>query len=238
MKFSDYLSESINDRGIFKAVFFAGSPGAGKSYVSKQVTSGSVQPRLVNTDKAYEYLVHTAGAQFSGTADQYVDKAMQLTQAALVNYINGVLPLYIDGTSNSPSSLLQRMGILESFGYDVGMVFINTDLEVALQRAASRERFVPPEFIKQVHAKVNKNKSFYTSKFGSNFVEITNNGDLTDEVILSGYRKMSGFFESPIQSPIGQDLKERMMGDKQAYLAPNCFSIEQIQKKVSVWYNT
>jgi hypothetical protein len=238
MKFSDYLSESINDKGIFKAVFFAGSPGAGKSYVSKQITSGGVAPRLVNTDKAYEHLVHAAGAQFSGTADEYVDKAMQLTQTSLVNYINGVLPLYIDGTSNSPSSLFQRMGILESFGYDVGMVFINTDLDVALDRAASRERFVPPDFIKSVHAKVNKNKSFYASKFGRNFVEITNNGELTDEVILGGYRKMSSFFSSPIQSPIGQDLKERMVADRQQYLAPNYFSIEQIQKKVSVWYNS
>lgn len=238
MKFSDYLSESINDKGIFKAVFFAGSPGSGKSYVAKQITSGGIAPRIVNTDKAYEYLVKTAGAEFTGAADQYVDRAMVLTQTSLVNYINGVLPLYIDGTSNSPSALFQRMGILESFGYDVAMVFINTDLDVALQRAATRDRFVPPEFIKTVHDKVNKNKAFYASKFGSKFIEIDNNGPITDATILAGYKATNSFFSSPIDSPIGQDLSERMVIDKQAYLAPNYYSIEQIQKKVSVWYNS
>ena len=238
LKFSDYLSESINDKGIFKAVFFAGAPGAGKSYVAQQITSGSVAPRVVNTDKAYEFLVTAAGAEYSGVADQYVDRATILTQSSLVNYINGVLPLYIDGTSNNPSALFQRIGILESFGYDIAMVFINTDLQTALARAAERDRYVPPEFIKSVYNTVNKNKSFYASKFGSKFFEVDNNGAIDNNTLLKGYKQVNGFFSSPIESPIGQDLADRMVADHESYLAPKYFSIEQIQKKVSVWYNT
>jgi hypothetical protein len=38
IKFSQYLSEGINDPAIFKAVFLAGGPGSGKSFiVGKQV---------------------------------------------------------------------------------------------------------------------------------------------------------------------------------------------------------
>jgi len=36
------LLESVNDRGIFKAVFFAGIPGAGKSYVLNKISDGGI----------------------------------------------------------------------------------------------------------------------------------------------------------------------------------------------------
>jgi hypothetical protein len=50
MKFNQYLTEGINDKGIFKAIFMGGSSASGKSYVIKQISSGSISPRLVNTD--------------------------------------------------------------------------------------------------------------------------------------------------------------------------------------------
>jgi hypothetical protein len=44
------LNESINDKGIFKAVFMSGSSASGKSYVISKITSGQIQPRMVNSD--------------------------------------------------------------------------------------------------------------------------------------------------------------------------------------------
>lgn len=41
------LSESINDKGLFKAVFILGIPGAGKSTVIRQITDGAIHPRVV-----------------------------------------------------------------------------------------------------------------------------------------------------------------------------------------------
>lgn len=56
MRLSKYLlTESINDKGIFKAIFMAGTPGAGKSYVINKINDGKIQPRIVNTDKLTEY---------------------------------------------------------------------------------------------------------------------------------------------------------------------------------------
>ena len=53
--FKQFVAESINDKGVLKAVFVIGIPGAGKSYTVKKL-NGTVQPRVVNTDRATEYL--------------------------------------------------------------------------------------------------------------------------------------------------------------------------------------
>ena len=37
IKLIDLLTEGVYDKGIFKAVFLAGGPGSGKSYVAKQL---------------------------------------------------------------------------------------------------------------------------------------------------------------------------------------------------------
>ena len=55
MKFLRYLTEGIEDKGIFKAVFLAGHPGSGKSYTLDRIKSGQIEPRIVNTDKFVEH---------------------------------------------------------------------------------------------------------------------------------------------------------------------------------------
>ena len=37
IKLIDLLNEGVRDPGIFKAVFLAGGPGSGKSYVAQQL---------------------------------------------------------------------------------------------------------------------------------------------------------------------------------------------------------
>ena len=37
LKLMDLLTEGVHDKGIFKAVFVAGGPGSGKSYIAKQL---------------------------------------------------------------------------------------------------------------------------------------------------------------------------------------------------------
>ncbi len=72
----------------------------------------------------------------------------------MFQHLNGMLPLFVDGTSNDISNVLSRAGILESVGYDVGMVFIDTTLDAALSRADQRgkeiNRHVDPKFIEKV----------------------------------------------------------------------------------------
>ena len=49
------LSEGPNDPAIFKAIFLAGGPGSGKSYVANKLLTGQGL-RPVNSDDVYEYL--------------------------------------------------------------------------------------------------------------------------------------------------------------------------------------
>lgn len=238
--FREFLQESINDKGAFKAIFVLGIPGAGKSYTIKHL-SGQVQPRIVNTDKAAEYLSARVGkAITSGTWGEFKDDSIRITKASLSNYINGVLPLFIDGTSNDASNLLHRMGILESLGYDVGIVHIKTSLQTAIKRANVRAekigRHVDKGFIRDVHSRNDKNMRFLKTKVS--FFRQINNEDmqLDDETLLEAFRKTQGFFLSPIKNPIGQRLMQKMKDEKQSYLSPNIVPKEVLDRKIDGWY--
>ena len=49
------IEEGPNDPHIFKAVFMAGGPGSGKSYVAGKMLGGTGL-KTVNSDEIYEYL--------------------------------------------------------------------------------------------------------------------------------------------------------------------------------------
>ena len=59
MKTFQELQEGVYDPNIFKAIFLAGGPGSGKSYVVRKTTGGSGL-RVVNSDDAFETLLKKA----------------------------------------------------------------------------------------------------------------------------------------------------------------------------------
>ena len=48
------LYEGINDPSIFKAVFLAGGPGSGKSFVVGKTSLKALGFRLINSDDLFE----------------------------------------------------------------------------------------------------------------------------------------------------------------------------------------
>lgn len=228
----ELITESINDKGILHASFFAGTPGAGKSFIRKKIKAGTIEPRVVNTDKFSEFF-DERGVDW----ELYGDKVKQLTQNQLVQYINSLLPLWIDGTSSSPPSVFRRQGILKSIGYDVAMIWIETSLETALERNRQRERQVPEDFIKKTYEKIAPLKDYYKSEF-KNFKIINNDkGALTEDVILDAYKKMESFFLSDIQNPIGVELEEEMRENGYKYLVDHPdYDMKYISKLINSWY--
>ena len=232
MKLKQFLGEGINDKGIFKAVFVAGHPGAGKTYVLSKIKSGRVEPRIVNTDKSFPLFKDIWNDDWGKIAVKV--KSMNKKQLAL--YINSLLPLAVDGTANKTSVILRRSGLLESFGYDIGMVFINTDLETAIKRASSREREVDQEFIREAYKRINKAKSFYRSKFQT-WIEVNNNeGELNDKAILHAFKFMGSFYHSPLLNPVGIEYRDEMRKNGWKYLDPNVRPLEEINKILGAWY--
>jgi len=76
IKLMDLLNEGVNDPGIFKAVFLAGGPGSGKSYVAQQlfgipekVNVSKTGLKMVNQDQELEMLLK----KFYGGDDPTLD---------------------------------------------------------------------------------------------------------------------------------------------------------------------
>lgn len=236
MRLKSYLNEGINDVGVFKAVFMAGHPGAGKTYTLSKIKSGSIEPRVVNTDKLFFIFKDWFDEGWSEISPAVKD--ISLNQLAL--YINSVLPLAIDGTAGKPEAILRRRGLIESFGYDTGMIFINTSLETALERAEKRGkghgRRVDPDFIKQSYDYIQKIKNWYRSKF-DDWLEINNDeGQLNNKVITNAFKHMSNFYMSPIDNPVGRMHKENMIENGWKYLSPNIYELKEIKNILSSWY--
>ena len=163
----DTLQESVYDKGIFKAVFLGGIPGAGKSYTISKITDGSISPQIVNFDKYAEYLGKVLGIKDVGgyVEKTFIDKAKSMTISQLSLYINSMLPLFIDSTSNKINRAVYRDGVLKMFGYDTAMVWVDTPYETALKRIQQRERSVPEAFVKAVYDVQQENKEYYKSHF-------------------------------------------------------------------------
>ena len=65
---SEQLKEGVEDKGIFKAVFLAGGPGSGKTFVSRQlfgmpdsVNISMSGMKMVNSDKELKHLLKKYG---------------------------------------------------------------------------------------------------------------------------------------------------------------------------------
>ena len=239
--FKQFIDESVNDKGILKAVFVVGIPGAGKSYTIKQL-SGQITPKVVNSDKATEFLSKKFGIASNDETWKtfFSDRTKPMTMNLLANYLNGMLPLFVDGTSNNTGRILSRVGILESIGYDVGMVFINTKLDAAKERAAKRateiDRHVSTDFIDKVHAEAEENREYYRGKFDF-FKEVNNNpGELDDAAIMKIYRQVAGFYSQPVNNPVGRRLLEKLQAANEKYLVSTIFSKDDLDKKVATWF--
>lgn len=222
-KFINFISEGINDVGIFKAIFMAGQPLSGKSYTISKISSGNIGTRIVNTDT------------WINRFDK--EKAKYLTKSQLVLYLNSMLPLFIDSTSTNPSNIVKRKGLLNSIGYDTGMIFINADLETSIKRIEQRERKVPIEYIIKAHNNIEKLKPFYKNEFAF-YIEIDNNdGELTNDVIIKSFKSVSKFFTLPLNNPIGIETIDKMLKNKWKYLNNGIHDIQYLNRLVDIWYN-
>ena len=81
IKLKDLLTEGVFDKGILKAVFMAGGPGSGKSYVASQlfgipkkmnISIGGL--KSVNSDTEFEFLLKKFGFETFGTGKLDIDK--------------------------------------------------------------------------------------------------------------------------------------------------------------------
>ena len=80
-KLKQLLTEGVFDKGILKAVFMAGGPGSGKSYVAgelfgipKKMNISIGGMKSVNSDTEFEFLLKKYGFETFGTGKLDIDK--------------------------------------------------------------------------------------------------------------------------------------------------------------------
>ena len=237
------LNEGVDDKGILKAIFLAGGPGSGKTWVTrglygipKKMNFSAGGLKLVNQDTELEMLLKKyfgttdldnmpeelfadiTGVDFKG---KEVDMnsgmrayAKDLTRARMESYVRGRLGVIVDGTGHKYQSIAKKKQKFEDLGYDCYMVFVNTSLEIAMQRNSERDRVVPEKIVRDSWNDVQQNLGGFQRLFGRNFLIVDNSKkrdedsakDFFESLIKQGVNK---FVKAPIKNRIGINWMKR-----------------------------
>ena len=214
--YEQILSEGLYDPNIFKAFFLAGGPGSGKSFVARNVFTGTGL-KLVNSDIVFENSLKKAGLSLSmPDEEQYFRDILRTRAKAIVDnqidlYVKGRLGLVIDATGRDYNIISRQFSALQLLGYDCYMVFVNTSLNVALERNAKRERVVPEYITKNSWQSVQDNIGRFQNLFGlSNFV-VVDNSKSEQELVTLTMNKVNAVVRRFLTTPIKSYIAKRWM---------------------------
>ena len=203
------LQEGLYDPNIFKAFFLAGGPGSGKSFVTNRAFGGTGL-KTINSDNAFERALKKNGLSLKMPEDEAEardilrDRAKAMTGSQMDLSIRGRLGLVIDGTGRDYDKIKEQKALLDQLGYDSYMIFVNTTLEVALERNSKRERSVPEYITRKSWEGVQANIGRFQNLFGmSNMVIVDNNksdNELTTIVMNKVSKSVRRLLSNKIQS--------------------------------------
>lgn len=230
------LTEGVNDPGIFKAVFLAGGPGSGKSFIVKRTALQAMGLVLINSDVAFENIMRKRGLDFKmpdseqeqrtlarDAAKATIDKKLQLA-------IEGRLGLVIDGTGKDFDKIERAKANLVSLGYECGMIFVNTDLETAKKRNAQRERSVKEDLVVKMWKEVQSNLGRFHHEFGNNFYLVDNSeGSNFEPQVNKVFSKLSSWSRTPSTNPLARKWMTQQRSNKKHI--KETFLFEKLKRK-------
>jgi shikimate kinase/nicotinic acid mononucleotide adenylyltransferase len=215
------LQAGVNDPGIFKAVFLAGGPGSGKSFIVGKTALTTFGLKLINSDDAFETQLKKIGLDttpediFSPAGQAVRGKAKALTKLKQKLALNGRLGIIVDGTGKDFDKIKKQSDELKRIGYETGMIFVNTDLETALQRNRDRKRTLPDADVEKMWKAVQNNIGKFQAYYKEKFIVVDNStGADYNANVMNAYRKMGAWIKTPAKTPqskkwIAQQKKHR-----------------------------
>lgn len=203
------MMEGVNDPSIFKAVFLAGGPGSGKSFVIGKTALQALGFRLINSDDAFEKGLRKAGlttspddiASAQGQAVRAKAKALTGRQMKLA--LDGRLGLVIDGTGKDYAKIKKQVDMLRTIGYAVHMIFVNTDLDTALERNRMRPRSLEDSLVTKMWKGVQKNIGKFQGLFRNRMIVIDNSkGSDIETSTLEAFKDIKRWAAKPPENSI------------------------------------
>ncbi len=198
------LDEGVYDPNIFKAIFLAGGPGSGKSYIAGRTIRGQGL-KVINSDNQFERLLNKANLSLkmpdkeADLRDPVRARAKALTAKQKANYIEGRLGLIIDGTARDFKALTDQARDLQILGYDTYMVFVNTSLDVAIHRNSKRTRQVSEPLLIKSWKAVQANIGKFSMFFRKGFIIVDNNNP-DEDIFLQVTKRVQALLKQKVQN--------------------------------------
>src|SRR5210317_227712 len=209
MKTFTELQEGVYDPNIFKAIFLAGGPGSGKSYVVRR-TTGGLGMKIVNSDDIYEKMLNDAGLEttpediFSDKGQEIRVRAKGVTSRMQRNFLEGRLGFIIDGTGKDYDKIAKQVAGLKNIGYECYMVFVNTSLDTAQKRNKMRKRTLPEKQVEEMWKGVQKNIGKFQSLFGSSSMIIVDNNNAGEDVFEKVWKRIAMLVKKKVTNHIAK----------------------------------
>jgi len=211
LRFKKFLDEGVNDPAIFKAIFLAGGPGSGKSFIVGQTALTALGMRVVNSDDAFEHAMKKAGMEmspeniFSVKGQEMRGGAKTLTAKKQELYLKGRLGIVVDGTGREYDKIKKQSIELQRLGYDTAMIFVNTDKDTALERNRQRARSLPDAEVEQMWKAVQNNIGKFQGHFGKNFIVVDNSDGANWKAgTQQGYKWAKRFVDQEPTKPVAK----------------------------------
>ena len=165
-----------------KVIFLAGGAGSGKGNVVSKLGLESKGFKIVNQDISLEWLKKNSGLpenmndltkEQRSTLGKLQHQARGIAKRKMMKYKGEGDGVVVDGTGGSAKQMQKLADEFRAKGYDVSMVFVETSLDVALERNKNRkERSLLDVIVRKNHEAVQANKDGFKTLFGETFMEV------------------------------------------------------------------
>ena len=220
-----HIDEGVNDPAIFKAVFLAGGPGSGKSFIVGKTGLTPLGFKVINSDDAFEAALKKAGLEmtpdniFSPKGQEIRKSTSALTVKKMGLAIKGRLGLVVDGTGKDFNKIKTQANDLKRLGYEVAMIFVNTDKETAMARNRARARKLKDKMVAKAWADVQKNIGAFQGIFKTRMYIVDNSeGASWDRESMRVYKAMMKWVKVPPKSKGASAWIKRMKGMKEEFI--------------------
>jgi len=171
-----------------KAIFFAGVPGAGKTFIARKLASVFYGLKQVNPDAAFKHLLRKKNLSLKMPPAEEEPREIERQRSKQIigkqqqMYQQGNLGMLIDTTGRSYERVNGTKEELEAQGYDTMMVYVDADIETAVKRNRDRERSIPEKVLMQNFGAVKRNLPRFQELFGDKLFIIDNSMEKQDTI--------------------------------------------------------